>query len=175
MDILHYRLSFHFRHSCLSSALGVPPQSHQEAQVLVHGQLGESERRPLPFPRSISVCRSLGKAQKQTFNDIRQGGSCSAVLLQERHSGAGRRQTDLQIQQEITKAVHGQRRITTQPNTSTKHYTENHFTPTETLQSSLYLSLTVQYLYAIFFSNFVQYNYYFCSKHLFFPISEYYL
>lgn len=75
-------LSSLHRHPNFSSTMGVHSSSAEEAQIPLHGQLGEQKGGSVSVPRCPGLCHSVGKAQKQTKHDLRQGGTSTSLLLQ---------------------------------------------------------------------------------------------
>ena len=99
MDILHYRLSFHFRHSCLSSALGVPPQSIKKPKYSYMVSWENQKDGLIRFHERVTVCTETD------LNDIRK-----VMLVRyyyKAHSGLGLVRVLAANWCEITASQHG--------------------------------------------------------------------
>ena len=92
-----------YPHQC--SALGVHIASSKEAEIQVHGIMGETRRGPVSFQQRTSLCRTLGQTPQPTANVLRQGRTSTTLLLQEKYSGTGWRAPDLQVYQEAEQDV----------------------------------------------------------------------
>ena len=98
-------LLLHFRYPNECSIVGVHPPRPQEAEVQVHGVVGETRGGAVSLQQRPGLCRPVGKTQESSPNVLRQGRAGTSLLLQEEHFGAGRWTPHLPVHKEVEQAV----------------------------------------------------------------------